>query len=366
QAERVHLAGGLKQIAPDGIDHLLSLRTQLDQQAQDIRFGLPDSEIPQDGQSEDVADQVVMKAHELEAVQYDIARQDERERQLKSEQQLLVQQLEEVTATEIVDASARETRVTDLKATVREATDSLNLAVRQEHALLEGAPSRQQIADETQTLQELEKALQIRESRLASLREEAHLLDGALRRDAEDGLGVQVQQASEQHAVAQVRVDELLLDVSALELLERELQVIASERARSITQPIVRRVSRIAEPLFANATFGLSEDLELHNVGRNGAEEAVSAVSDGTREQLAVLARLAFAELLAESGCPLPLVLDDPFVYSDDQRLGSLFQILHKMADAHQIIILTCHESAFAPLAERFGANQVRVEKISE
>ncbi|MEM7750054.1 MAG: AAA family ATPase, partial [Pseudomonadota bacterium] len=159
QAERVHLAGGLKQIAPDGIDHLLSLRTQLDQQAQDIRSGLPDSEIPQDGQSEDVADQVAMKAQELEAVQYDIARQDERERQLKSEQQLLAQQLEEITETEILDAGARETKVTDLKVAVREATDSLNLAVRQEHALLEGAPSRQQIADETQTLQELEKTL---------------------------------------------------------------------------------------------------------------------------------------------------------------------------------------------------------------
>ncbi len=366
QAERVHLASGLKQIASEGIDRLVALNSQLQQQCQDIRSGLADSDACQGELPEDVSAQVGEGSQKLKTVQYEIARLDERERQLKGEQQLLVQQLDEVTDPELVSADAREAKVTKLTATVRESTERLNLAVRQEHALLEGAPSRQQINDDTEELAQLEKMLQSREANMANLREEAQMLNGALRRDAEDGLGVQVQQATEQHAAAQSRVDELLLELSALELLEKELQVITRERAHSITQPVARRVARIADPLFADAKFGLSADLELNSVGRNGVDEAVSSISDGTREQLSVLARLAFSELLADGGFPLPLVLDDPFVFSDDQRLSGLFEILQKMASAHQIIVLTCHESAFSPLTERFGANQVCVQQTTE
>jgi uncharacterized protein YhaN len=46
--------------------------------------------------------------------------------------------------------------------------------------------------------------------------------------------------------------------------------------------------------------------------------EVVSRI--GTREQLAVLTRLGFVDLLREQGQPAAVVLDDALVYADDSR----------------------------------------------
>jgi uncharacterized protein YhaN len=73
-------------------------------------------------------------------------------------------------------------------------------------------------------------------------------------------------------------------------------------------------------------------------------------LSDGTQEQLAVLVRLAFARLLAETGSPAPLILDDALVYADDHRIARVFEALRLAARTHQVLVLTCRERAFAGL----------------
>ena len=77
---------------------------------------------------------------------------------------------------------------------------------------------------------------------------------------------------------------------------------------------------------------------------------------------MAVLARLAYADMLATPGGTAPIILDDPFVYSDDGRLDKLFDVIADAATRHQVIVLTCHARAFEPLVTRHGARRLDFE----
>jgi uncharacterized protein YhaN len=71
-------------------------------------------------------------------------------------------------------------------------------------------------------------------------------------------------------------------------------------------------------------------------------------VSRDTQEQLAVLTRLAFADLLLEKGTSVSLLLDDPLVHSGGGRLGTMTEILEKAAWRMQVILLTCRSKVFS------------------
>ena len=57
--------------------------------------------------------------------------------------------------------------------------------------------------------------------------------------------------------------------------------------------------------------------------------------------------RLAFGRLLAERGQPAPVVLDDALVFSDDERIERMFDVLTQAAEKQQVIVLTCRSRAF-------------------
>ena len=84
-----------------------------------------------------------------------------------------------------------------------------------------------------------------------------------------------------------------------------------------------------------------------------GYEEDFKHLSMGTQEQIAVLVRLAFAEMLVEQGHPATIVLDDALVFSDDRRMGRIFDILNMAARHVQVIVFTCREQLFEGLGGR-------------
>ncbi len=68
-------------------------------------------------------------------------------------------------------------------------------------------------------------------------------------------------------------------------------------------------------------------------------------LSGGTREQLHWLARMAVSRYLSDQD-PLPIVLDEPFSESDDDRFIKLMRfLLDTLLRQHQIILFTCHEA---------------------
>ncbi len=66
-------------------------------------------------------------------------------------------------------------------------------------------------------------------------------------------------------------------------------------------------------------------------------------LSTGTRDQLYLALRLAVCKVLLDSADEsVPIVLDDPFVNYDDQRVACGMKLLREIAHERQVILLTC------------------------
>jgi hypothetical protein len=84
---------------------------------------------------------------------------------------------------------------------------------------------------------------------------------------------------------------------------------------------------------------------------RSGSESgAFEALSFGAREQMGVISRLAYADLLKEAGRPTLIILDDALVHSDDERLAQMKRVLFDAATRHQILLFTCHPANWRDL----------------
>ncbi|HXT36519.1 MAG TPA: hypothetical protein VN837_13165, partial [Chloroflexota bacterium] len=80
--------------------------------------------------------------------------------------------------------------------------------------------------------------------------------------------------------------------------------------------------------------------LQVYAMGNPQAVEA-DKLSRATQDQIYLAARLTLLQLACEGRKP-PLLLDDPFVNYDDERLAKTAELLHELDTAHQIILFTC------------------------
>ena len=166
--------------------------------------------------------------------------------------------------------------------------------------------------------------------------------------------------ARERHLRAEER-DAFALDHEALSLLTSTLGDAAAEAKATFNAPLSARLAPYIEALFPDASPVVTPEFSIRAIDRNGVEEPFSQLSDGTREQIAILARLAFADMLQEQGLPAIIVLDDALAFSDDRRFQRMVAILQKAARRMQVIILTCRE-------ERFGdaeGNRLTIRQAS-
>lgn len=148
-------------------------------------------------------------------------------------------------------------------------------------------------------------------------------------------------------------VKRLEAEGQALLLLARTLDAIEAKARDAYFAPVTRRVQPYLNDVFGSADLGFKEAFAIDGLTRDGERQSFAVLSDGTREQLSVLVRLGFAELLAARGVAMPLVLDDPLVYSDDERLVKICRVLETASHALQIIVLTCRATAFQTLSGR-------------
>jgi uncharacterized protein YhaN len=80
--------------------------------------------------------------------------------------------------------------------------------------------------------------------------------------------------------------------------------------------------------------------------------KAVLQLSSGARDQLHLAVRLAISEYLSRGRVAMPLLMDDPFATSDDERARAGMRLLvEHFAPLHQIVVLTCHRTRFEALA---------------
>ncbi len=119
----------------------------------------------------------------------------------------------------------------------------------------------------------------------------------------------------------------------AIEEFRSTHQVRLGERLDILFRRITRRDGRKVE-LDSKLEIGILEDGHASREGQ---------LSQGARDQLAFCLRLAVAELVAGE-VVLPLILDDPFVHSDAERLERIGEALAEASRDRQIVLLTQDE----------------------
>ena len=150
-------------------------------------------------------------------------------------------------------------------------------------------------------------------------------------------------------------------EAAVLQLLLETLETAEGEAKTRYLAPVVGRVEPYLKMLLPEANIVLDEDLHIAAIQRGGQREDFDVLSGGTKEQLAVLTRLAFAELLLGQGRPATVILDDALAFSDDDRIESMFDVLMRAGDKVQIIVLTCRKRLFT----RLGATPLEIRETA-
>lgn len=248
----------------------------------------------------------------------------------------------------------------DLEATVAAAKAALS---DQEKAVteLEGQREGETLPQLDARITRLDKALQDRRDKRADLKERIAWLRSTIEASEGAGLDEAIQQKVREVELADERRQRIERDVSVLSLILTTLRSAESDAKERYLSPVLNRVRPYLQILFPGAEITIDENLHIVGVVReDGYEESFHHLSMGTQEQIAILVRLAFAEMLVEQGHPATVVLDDALVFSDDRRMGRMFDILNIVGQQVQIIILTCREQLF----EGVGGQHLSLQSV--
>ncbi|MGY4879366.1 AAA family ATPase [Vreelandella aquamarina] len=150
----------------------------------------------------------------------------------------------------------------------------------------------------------------------------------------------------------QRRKAELERRAEALELL---LTLLRDERqavTRKLQAPLQKHLNHYLQLMFPGATLSVDDNLlpqalirpDTQNAHRDEQGE-LESLSFGAREQMGLISRLAYADLLREAGRPTLIILDDALVHCDHRRLEQMKRMLFDAAERHQILLFTCHPS---------------------
>lgn len=169
-------------------------------------------------------------------------------------------------------------------------------------------------------------------------------------------LGLEELQAerAQQRTRAQRRVQEFRLRAAALDHLLQRLRFHRNALAQRLRAPLQARMQHYLEIVFPGVQIEIADDLSPGRITRLGAQGPESGsfaeFSVGAREQIGIMARLAYADLLQEAGRPTLIILDDALVHTDEARLGQMKRVLFDAAQRHQVLIFTCHPQAWRDL----------------
>ena len=267
--------------------------------------------------------QVQAASDELRALQHTLGDPERARTQAAAQAALVDARAQQAVAQERVDALAQQLQGLNLPLLAQDA-ERLERSAQQ----LEAA-HRQRSADITRLEVELETrgALGLEESAAQKQREREHIAR---------------------------RCDELQRHAHALDHLLQLLRAKRSALAQRLRAPLQKHLSHYLHILFPGAQVEVGDDLAPGRITRTGAHgpEAgtLQELSVGAREQMGVVARFAYADLLKEAGKPTLLILDDALVHTDAVRLAQMKRVLYDAATRHQILLFSCHPEAWRDL----------------
>jgi uncharacterized protein YhaN len=140
----------------------------------------------------------------------------------------------------------------------------------------------------------------------------------------------------------------------ALQVFGHIAQEIRSQWADALTEESRTLLERL-DTEYAALHFDSGLRLRIEEKGGTflHPRDIRSRLSFGTREQISLIARIVISRYLSH-GRRLPLIFDEPFAHSDDERFARLMRfLLDVLSREHQIIIVSCHRQRHKWLHDR-------------
>jgi energy-coupling factor transporter ATP-binding protein EcfA2 len=151
----------------------------------------------------------------------------------------------------------------------------------------------------------------------------------------------------------------------AAELIEAASRVTHRELAPRLAESLGSRLSLLTGARYMEVNV----DTDHFALGLLGHERPdmvpLDAVSHGTRDQVALLLRLALCEVLGGGGERTPLLLDEPLLTSDPMRRDLFIEFLHDLSATHQVMLSTA-DPAMIEAVSRVTAGDCSVVRLED
>lgn len=127
----------------------------------------------------------------------------------------------------------------------------------------------------------------------------------------------------------------------ARDFIAQAAQKLHRDYAPRLNEFLGRHLAKLTRDRYTVALVDPSDfSVRLQGPGTPAPVE-LTRLSLGTIEQVYLLLRAAVVEIFAQNGESIPLMLDDPLVHADTQRMTNALQILDVLAESHQVFYFT-------------------------
>jgi uncharacterized protein YhaN len=176
-------------------------------------------------------------------------------------------------------------------------------------------------------------------------------------------------EASEQLSVVEAELAREKREMQALSLLRNVLVDVKSAMLASLAAPVEKLATQYLDEICGkpivqirlNGDFGSGGVVPVQLSSEIDSAVDVDRLSGGEKAQVFLCTRLALAEEL--SGAERhTLVLDDVLTSTDPQRLSRICNLLSRLSDRFQIVILTCQPNRFAAIR---NANRIDLSRLA-
>lgn len=242
----------------------------------------------------------------------------------------------------------RETRRGELLRAEALSADRLSLAEAALNELIASAPD---LATTEAELRRATDAASAVMGQRAQTAEKLAALSAQIRTLAGNGIEERRDEIEGQLDTARATETRFAKKAAALTRLQAALDAERAAAQETYFGPVQEELKPLLAILHRDAALSFDrENLLPSGLTRGHTEEMLDDLSGGTKEQIAILTRLAFARLFARQGRHMPIVLDDALVFSDDDRIIKMFTALTRVAQDQQIIVFSCRQLAFQDL----------------
>lgn len=337
----------LETLAPDGIAALQTAKAEADLAAQDAGDDAPPSITGLDTQLTQTQEVEAETRRVLERTDADHATAREAAATLQGTAAAAQQTLQQAE-TNAGQMDTRDARRADLLRTLAQEQAVLSKAQTNLQTLTDAAPDMTTVAAELKRAQD---AVTTARGHRTQLGERLAALSSEIRTLA--GNGIEERRDELTGALETMRTTEARFadKAAALTRLQSALEAQRDAARDTYFGPVQEELKPLLSILHHDAALQFdSESLLPTGFTRDTTQETLDDLSGGTKEQIAILTRLAFARLFARKGRQMPIILDDALVYSDDDRIIKMFTALTRVAQDQQIIVFSCRQLAFQDL----------------